>query len=108
MTKLESSVRQLVIANRILANEEVVDAYGHVSIRHPDNPSHFLLSRSLSPELVEAGDIMEFDLDGKPVGGDKRAPYSRDSFTPEFIRSAPRSTRWCTATPTPFCRSAYR
>lgn len=75
MTKLESSVRQLVIANRILANQEVVDAYGHVSIRHPDNPSHFLLSRSLSPELVEAGDIMEFDLDGKPVGGDKRAPY---------------------------------
>jgi hypothetical protein len=28
----------LVIANRILAHEEVIDAYGHVSVRHPDKP----------------------------------------------------------------------
>jgi len=75
MTRLESAIRNLVIANRILANERVVDAYGHVSIRHPDNPEHYLLSRSRSPELVEPGDIMEFSFDGKPVGGDKRPPY---------------------------------
>jgi HCOMODA/2-hydroxy-3-carboxy-muconic semialdehyde decarboxylase len=75
MSKLESAIRRLVIANRVLANEGVVDAYGHVSIRHPDNPEHYLLSRSRSPELVEAGDIMEFTFDGKPVGGDQRQPY---------------------------------
>lgn len=75
MTKLESAIRNLVIANRILANEGVVDAYGHVSLRHPDDPAHYLLSRSRSPGLVEAGDIMEFDFEGRTVGGDKRPPY---------------------------------
>jgi ribulose-5-phosphate 4-epimerase/fuculose-1-phosphate aldolase len=66
---------QLVVANRILANENVVDAYGHVSVRHPDDPRRFFLARSLAPELVEPGDIMEFDLEGNPLGGDKRQPY---------------------------------
>ena len=65
----------LVIANRILANEDVVDAYGHVSMRHPEDPKRFFLARSLAPELVEPGDIMEFDLEGNPLGGDKRQPY---------------------------------
>ena len=65
----------LVVANRILANENVVDAYGHVSIRHPEDPKRFFLARSLAPELVEPGDIMEFDLEGNALGGDKRQPY---------------------------------
>ena len=65
----------LVVANRILANENVVDAYGHVSVRHPDDPKRFFLARSLAPELVEASDMMEFDLEGKPLGADQRQPY---------------------------------
>jgi len=65
----------LVVANRILANENVVDAYGHVSLRNPENPKRFFLARSLAPELIEAGDIMEFDLECNPVGGDTRQPY---------------------------------
>ena len=64
-----------MIANRILANEGVVDAYGHISLRHPEHPDRFLLSRSRSPELVEPEDIMQFSLDGKVVGDDKRPPY---------------------------------
>jgi ribulose-5-phosphate 4-epimerase/fuculose-1-phosphate aldolase len=64
-----------VIANRILAKEEVVDAYGHVSIRHPDNPNHFLIARSLAPDLVTADDIIELDLDGQPVREEKRTLY---------------------------------
>ena len=52
MDELERSIGDLVIANRILAKENVVDAYGHVSIRHPQKPDHYLLSRSLSPEFV--------------------------------------------------------
>jgi HCOMODA/2-hydroxy-3-carboxy-muconic semialdehyde decarboxylase len=74
MSTKEEAIRDLVVANRILAHENVVDAYGHVSIRHPTKPDHFLLSRSRSPELVEAGDIIEFALDGTPVG-DTRPPY---------------------------------
>jgi HCOMODA/2-hydroxy-3-carboxy-muconic semialdehyde decarboxylase len=62
-------------ANRILAREEVVDGYGHVSIRHPEQPDRFLLSRSRSPELVTVDDIMTFTLDGKVVGDDPRPGY---------------------------------
>lgn len=75
MDELERAKRDLVIANRILAREDVVDAYGHVSMRHPKDPGRYFLARSRSPELVEAGDILEFTLDGKPVGGDTRPPY---------------------------------
>ena len=75
MSELERAAGDLVVANRILANEGVVDAYGHVSIRHPLDPKRYLLSRSRSPELVERGDIMEFGLDGAPTGDDGRSPY---------------------------------
>ena len=75
MNNLDSLIQDLVIANRILAREEVVDAYGHVSLRHPDNPDHFLIARSLAPDLVGPEDIVELDLDGHPVGGDTRQLY---------------------------------
>jgi ribulose-5-phosphate 4-epimerase/fuculose-1-phosphate aldolase len=75
MADLASSIRDLVIANRILARENVVDAYGHVSIRHPLNPERYLLSCSRSPELVERADILEFNFAGEPVDGDTRRPY---------------------------------
>ncbi len=75
MSDLERAIKDVVIANRILAHQGVVDAYGHVSMRHPDNPERFLLSRSRSPELVDERDIMEFTLDGKVVGDDRRPPY---------------------------------
>ena len=58
MRNLDTVIQDLVIANRILAREEVVDAYGHISVRHPENPKHFFLARSVAPELVEAGDIV--------------------------------------------------
>jgi HCOMODA/2-hydroxy-3-carboxy-muconic semialdehyde decarboxylase len=75
MDERERAVRDVVIGNRILGNERVVDAYGHISVRHPRNPERYLLSRSLAPELVEASDVMEFMLDGTPVGDDRRVPY---------------------------------
>jgi ribulose-5-phosphate 4-epimerase/fuculose-1-phosphate aldolase len=65
-------VTQLVIANRILANEDVVDAYGHVSVR---SERGFLLSHSKAPSSVEPGDILELDLTGTPVEKESRALY---------------------------------
>ena len=62
MDNLDNIFRDLVIANRILAKEDVVDAYGHVSMRHPGNPDHFLIARSVAPELVGPDDIAELDL----------------------------------------------
>ena len=68
-------VDDLVVANRILYAEGVVDGFGHISARHPEHANRFLLARSMAPALVEAGDIMEFDLDGNAAGGDTRRPY---------------------------------
>jgi ribulose-5-phosphate 4-epimerase/fuculose-1-phosphate aldolase len=74
-SRLESAIQDLMIANRILAKEEVVDAYGHVSVRHPDNSNHFLIARSVAPELATADDIVELDLGGQPVRGETRTLY---------------------------------
>jgi HCOMODA/2-hydroxy-3-carboxy-muconic semialdehyde decarboxylase len=65
----DTLVDELVVANRILANENVLDGYGHVSARHPSNASHYLLARSKAPALVTAADIVEYDLDSSPVSG---------------------------------------
>jgi HCOMODA/2-hydroxy-3-carboxy-muconic semialdehyde decarboxylase len=82
MDDLQRAIGDLVIANRILAKEDVVDAYGHVSIRHPQKPDHYLLSRSLSPEFVTRSDIIEFRLDGTPVGD------TRPAYLERFIHGA--------------------
>jgi HCOMODA/2-hydroxy-3-carboxy-muconic semialdehyde decarboxylase len=75
MANRDTIIKDLVIANRILAKEDVVDAYGHVSIRNPDNPKSFFISRSLAPELIEKDDIVELGLDGEPLKNEKRSLY---------------------------------
>ena len=75
MKEIERVRNDLVVANRILASEEVADAYGHVSVRNPDNPRTFFIARSLAPELVTPDDIVELDLEGNPVGNDSRPLY---------------------------------
>ncbi len=82
-TVVDKLIETLVTANRILANEGVVDAFGHVSVRHPDDPSRYLLSRARSPELVEASDILEHTLDGELVNANDKAPYAE-----RFIHAA--------------------
>lgn len=66
---------ELVTANRILANEGVMDAFGHVSMRDPENPQRYILSRARPPERIERGDIMVFELDGTPVDPSIGKPY---------------------------------
>lgn len=83
MDTLSEHIRDLVIANRILAREGVVDGFGHVSVRHPGRSDRFLLSCSRSPELVGIDDILEFGLDGEAV--DARG---RDVYLERFIHAA--------------------
>jgi ribulose-5-phosphate 4-epimerase/fuculose-1-phosphate aldolase len=73
---LDAALNDLVIANRTLANEGVIDAFGHVSIRHPRQPDRYFLARSRSPELVERDDLMEFDLDNRPIDSRGQTMYS--------------------------------
>src|SRR3569623_395909 len=64
---LNEALRDLAVANRMCANEGVLDAFGHVSMRHPDNPNRYFLSRSRAPQLVEPADLIEYDLDSRPI-----------------------------------------
>lgn len=73
---VEHAVGELVIANRILAREDVIDDFGHVSVRHPTDPERFLLSCSRSPAIVTRDDIMEYSLDGEPFGQNGRRIYA--------------------------------
>jgi ribulose-5-phosphate 4-epimerase/fuculose-1-phosphate aldolase len=71
-------IDDLVAANRILSDHGVLDAYGHISARDPKNPQRYWLSRSMAPVLVNAEDIIEFDLDSNPVrAGEKRLFFER-------------------------------
>jgi len=64
---LETVLNDLVAANRILARENVLDGFGHVSARHPSNPDRYFISRSRSPAPVERADLVELDMDDQPV-----------------------------------------
>lgn len=72
---LNATVGGLVAANHLLFDEGVVDAFGHVSVRHPEHAGHFLVSRAMVPSQVGTVGIIEHDEDGKPVDGNGRAVY---------------------------------
>src|SRR5918992_2625685 len=59
---LEEARYELTVANRIVAHEGVLDAFGHISMRHPLHPDRYLLSCSRAPEFVEPADVLEFTL----------------------------------------------
>ena len=80
---------ELVIANHILANNGVLDAFGHVSVRHPRHPDRFLLAQSKAPELVQADDILEYDADAVPLQGAGRPQYSERFIHSEIYRARP-------------------
>ncbi len=82
-------IEDLVAANRILADQGVLDGYGHVSARHDRDPSRYLLSRSRAPELITAADIMEFDLDSTPVAAGGRSMYIERFIHGEIYKTRP-------------------
>ncbi len=71
----EEAIQQLVMANRILANEGVLDTFGHVSVRNPENRKTFLQARSISPYEVTEEDILEIDFDGNVLTETAMLPY---------------------------------
>jgi len=82
-------IEDLVAANRILVDQGVLDAYGHVSVRHDRDPTRYLMSRSLAPELVTAGDIMEYDLDSVAVDAQGRGLYLERFIHGEIYKARP-------------------
>jgi HCOMODA/2-hydroxy-3-carboxy-muconic semialdehyde decarboxylase len=82
-------LEDIVIGSRVLAEFGVLDGFGHVSARHPANPNHFLMSRSLAPALVTADDIMEFDLDGNAVDARGRSLFLERFIHSEIYKARP-------------------
>src|SRR5262245_28757346 len=80
-------IDDLVAANRILYKHGVVDGLGHISVRHPGRADRFLLSESLAPGRVSANDIMEFDLDGRPIDQRGRSIYSERFIHSEIYKA---------------------
>jgi len=75
-------IADLVLANHILADQNVLDGFGHVSVRSAKNPNHYFISRSRAPAMVSADDIMEYDFDDHAI--DARG---RSSYVERFIHS---------------------
>lgn len=73
-------VEELVLANHILAHYGIVDAFGHVSVRHSRNPNRYLLAWHVAPALVTTPDILEYDLDSNPI-----PPTNKDLYRERFI-----------------------
>jgi ribulose-5-phosphate 4-epimerase/fuculose-1-phosphate aldolase len=89
VTQLNELIHDLVTANRICAYEGVIDAFGHVSMRHPFNSERYLLSRSRSPELVESNDLIEFDMESVPVSAPNYVMYYERFIHGEIYKARP-------------------
>lgn len=97
MTRTEAEIpapdpallEELVVANRILSHQQVVDAFGHISVRHPHDPTKYLMSRHLAPGLVTAEDIVTFDLDSNPLVNPAARYYSERYIHGEIYKVRP-------------------
>jgi HCOMODA/2-hydroxy-3-carboxy-muconic semialdehyde decarboxylase len=76
MSRLGVMLEELVTANRILAREGVVDSFGHVTMRHPNHPDRFIMSRARAPDCIEVSDFITFTLDGNPLDAGGRELYA--------------------------------
>ena len=85
----EPLINELAVANKILFREGVVDAFGHVSVRHDKRSDRFLLARNMAPALVTSDDIVEFDFDGRPINAKSRSVYLERFIHAEIFRARP-------------------
>lgn len=82
-------VRELVLANHILAHYGILDAFGHVSVRHNRNPNRYLLAWHVAPALVTAADILEYDLDSNPIPATHQDLYRERFIHGEIYKARP-------------------
>lgn len=86
---VKAAIDDLVVANRILYDQDVVDGYGHISARDPRKPNRFLMSRARAPGLVTSADIMLFGSDGEPVEQSDKTPYLERFIHSEIYKARP-------------------
>ena len=89
MSKLDDLLHDLVVANRVLAYHGVLDAFGHISFRHPENPQRYFMSCSRGPGNVTRADLLEFNLDSEPVDQRGRAMYAERQIHGKAYQARP-------------------
>ena len=105
---LAELLHELIVATRILANEKILDAFGHVSVRHPHDPQRYFIPRHRAPELAEVSDLVELTLDSEPVRPTEFRLYSEKRDPRRNLQGAARrqcgvpSPRPCGAALLPF------
>ena len=82
-------IEDLVAAYRILAEHGVIDAYGHVSVRSDSDPNRYLLACAIAPETVTPEDIMEYDLESKPIDARGRESVRERFIHGEILKARP-------------------
>jgi ribulose-5-phosphate 4-epimerase/fuculose-1-phosphate aldolase len=93
--KIADVLHELIVATRILANESVLDAFGHVSVRHPGDPNRYFIPRHRAPELAEVSDIVELTLDSEPVKPTEFRLYSERVIHGEIYKARPEVNAVC-------------
>src|ERR1700739_3168101 len=86
---IAETLHELIVATRILANEKVLDAFGHVSVRHPHDPNRYFIPRHRAPELAEVSDLLELNLDSEPVQPTQLRMYSERVIHGEISKARP-------------------
>jgi len=87
-----SYIEDLVAAYRVLAEHDVIDAYGHVSVRSERNPKRYFLAGHRAPELVTEDDIIEYDLDSNPLDARGRESVRERFIHGEIYKARPEVT----------------
>src|ERR1700683_5590499 len=82
-------LHELIVATRIMANEKVLDAFGHVSVRHPGDPKRYFIPRHRAPELAEISDVVELILCSEPVRPTAFRLYSARVIYREVFKARP-------------------
>ena len=86
----EHAKRMVIMGNRIIVNEGVFDAFGHISIRNPENPDTFIISRALAPVSVTLDDLIEMDFNAKITGGNANfTPFSESAIHASIYKARP-------------------
>src|SRR5471030_1891020 len=79
----------------MIANEGVLDAFGHVTMRHPTDPGRYLMSYSRAPELVQAEDVLEFTLDSQIIKPVEMRLYGERVIHGEIYKARPEVNAVC-------------
>ncbi len=108
---LADILHELIVATRILANQKVLDAFGHVSVRHPRDAGRYFISRHQAPELAEVSDLVELDLESQPVRPTEFRMYSERVIHGEIYKARPEVNAVChhhSHAVLPFCISGQQ